>query len=348
MFYQLTPFLLHLFKPEVAHHLAIRLLRLFPVSDVTASLDLTRLSQEIAGLKFPHPLGLAAGFDKDAEVFDKLGQLGFSFVEIGSVTPQAQPGNPKPRLFRVPDQQAIINRYGFNSKGLAYAAEQLQRYPHTCITGINLGKNKTSTNDVDDFLTGAATLVQQADYFTINVSSPNTPGLRDLQKPTALAPIVNGIQAIIRQSQRRIPLLVKLSPDMELAQESALIEFLAQENVDGLIISNTTLSRAGVSGQHAAEQGGLSGPPLRDLATAMIRRVHTLTEGKLLIVGCGGVGSGVDAYEKLQAGARLLQIYTAFIYQGPLAIRHILTDLNALLVRNGVRNVAEIVGTGGC
>jgi dihydroorotate dehydrogenase len=335
--YPLLTWFLHKLPPEAAHHAAIKLLRIFPVENVAHNIDTRLLAQELMGLYFSHPLGLAAGFDKDAEVFDKLGQIGFSFVEIGSVTPRPQPGNPKPRLFRLTEQQAIINRYGFNSQGLDCVAENLQRYPRTCITGINLGKNKETVEAIDDFLLGAEKLAAQANYFVINVSSPNTPGLRDLQNPIVLEPIIDGIKKL-----SAVPLLVKISPDMTIEQESALIEFLVKKNIDGIIVSNTTVSRAGVK---STETGGLSGPPLYELSTVVLKRVYRITQGRIVLIGCGGISSGQDAYEKLCAGADLLQFYTAFIYQGPQVIRRILLELKALFERDGIKNIREIIGS---
>lgn len=337
--YSLITALLHFFPPETAHQLVITLLRLFPVKNSITDIDLRVLSQELLGLHFPHPLGLAAGFDKDAEVFHRLGQLGFSFVEIGTVTPEPQPGNPKPRLFRLKEQQAIINRYGFNSKGMDYVAKQLHQHPHRCITGVNIGKNKNTVDPVSDFLRGAEVLVDQADYLTINVSSPNTPGLRDLQTPEALEPIIDGIHAIVREKQRRVPLFVKISPDMTLEQETSLVEFLLEVAVDGIIVSNTTLGREGVASR---EVGGLSGPPLRSRSTSMLRRIYQMTQGSLVLIGCGGISSGQDAYEKLRAGADLLQLYTAFIYQGPAVLHRVLSELTLLLARDGVKSIREI------
>lgn len=346
MYNRLTK-LLHLLPAEVAHHLSINMLRYFPVKNMIADIDVQDLTQDYWGLKFSHPLGLAAGFDKHAEVFDKLGQLGFSFVEIGSITPRPQPGNPKPRLFRLDEYQAIINRYGFNSKGMEFAAQSLNKYPRTCVMGINLGKNKETQNPIDDFLLGAEKLIDHASYFTINISSPNTPGLRDLQTPEALLPIIEGIQDIIRKKSTATPLLVKVSPDMTESQESALFEFLLDCAVDGIIIANTTTQREGVqASQYAAEAGGLSGPPIRSRSTAMLRRAYQRAQGKIILIGCGGISSGYDAYEKLCAGANLLQIYTAFVYQGPQVIRRILLELKSLLAKAGVNHIREIIGKG--
>lgn len=344
--YQLITQLFHQLPPEAAHQLAIKMLRYLPANNVIADLDLSLFSQHLMGLNFPHPLGLAAGFDKNAEVFDKLGRLGFSFLEVGSITPRPQAGNAKPRVFRIKEQQAIINRYGFNSKGLSYAAKQLARHPRTCITGINLGKNKDTVDPVDDFLIGAKALADKADFFTINVSSPNTPGLRDLQSAAALAPIIDGVQAIIKQTARNIPLFVKISPDMTREQEKSLVEFLVDKAITGIIISNTTIQRDGITNSiHANEAGGLSGPPLYQLSTEMLRRINTITQGHLVLIGSGGICSGADAYEKLCAGASLLQIYTAFVYQGPLVIRRILLELHAILTKAGIKSIREIIGS---
>lgn len=319
--------LLHWLPPETAHDVAIKLLRLFPVKNVIADINTDELSQNLMGLNFPHPLGLAAGFDKHGEVFDKLGQLGFSFVEIGSVTPRPQPGNPKPRLFRLKDQNAIVNRYGFNSKGIEHMQQCLKRYPRTCIIGVNLGKNKETENAIDDFLLGAAAFSQQADYFTLNISSPNTPGLRDLQDPITLKPIIEGLRAILGTQN----LLVKLSPDMPLDLETRLVEFLVGR-VEGIIISNTTM----------VEQGGLSGEPLKERSAAMLKRVYQITQGQLILIGCGGISSGQDAYDKLAAGADLLQLYTSFIYQGPQVIRRILLELKSLLAQEGIKDIRSL------
>lgn len=340
--FRLATSLFHLLPPETAHHLAIKMLRYFPVHNVLTNIDISKLHQEYFGRQFIHPIGLAAGFDKDAEVFDKLGNLGFSFLEIGSVTPEPQPGNPKPRLFRLPECQGIINRYGFNSIGIKKVSENLQRYKKTCITGVNLGKNK-NTNE-DDFITGAAALAKYADYLTINVSSPNTPGLRDLQKPEFLKPMLAGIKNIIHQQSLKIPLFVKLSPDMNSSEETELITFLTEENIDGIIISNTTTNKEFAKGKYRSESGGLSGTPLREPSTAMLRRAYKITQGKILLIGCGGINSGQAAYEKLQAGANLLQLYTAFIYQGPHILPRVITELNNLLDRDGVKNVGEVIG----
>lgn len=344
--YQFLTRMLRMLPPEMAHHAAIKMLRIFPAYNVIKNLDASIFSQQLMGMKFVHPLGLAAGFDKDAEVFDKLGQLGFSFIEVGSITPRAQPGNPKPRLFRLSDQQAIINRYGFNSKGLDYVTNNLQRYPRTCTVGINLGKNKNTINYVDDFLLGAEALAKYADYFTINVSSPNTPGLRDLQTSEALDPVIDGVRAIFRSQNRSVPLLIKISPDLNLYQLTSLVEFLLLKTVDGIIVTNTTTSREGIqTSKFASEQGGLSGQPLKNRSTEMLRSVFNITRGKITLIGCGGISSGQDAYEKLCAGANLLQLYTSFIFQGPLVIRRILLELRELLETKGVKNIQEIIGS---
>lgn len=344
--YSFATNILHKLPPETAHEFAVKALRYLPVKNVAAKLDLSGLAQDLLGLHFPHPIGLAAGFDKHAEIYDKLGKLGFSYIELGTITPRPQPGNPKPRVFRLTEQQAIINRYGFNSKGLGYANNQLRKHKHTCIIGINLGKNKDTVKYADDFLKGADTLLEHADYFTINISSPNTPGLRDLQTAEALAPIIDGIRAIMQKQARTIPLFVKLSPDMSIEQETTLIEFLTEKNIDGIIISNTTIHRTGVENSaYSSLPGGLSGPPLQACTNAMLQRAYKITRGRIILIGCGGVSSGQDAYEKLCAGANLIQLYTAFIYQGPLVLKRILIELKALLTVNGVKNISDIIGS---
>jgi dihydroorotate dehydrogenase len=339
--YSLATRFLHLFSPEFAHNIALSMLRFFPVRDVVADLDLSMLAQDFMGLRFPHPLGLAAGFDKNAEAFVQLGHMGFSFLEVGSITPQPQPGNPKPRLFRLPSHQAIINRYGFNSKGMEYAKQRLCQQQRTCITGVNLGKNKTTTDPISDFLIGAKKLATHADYFVINVSSPNTPGLRDLQHPAVLGPMIDQLRVITSK-----PLLVKLSPDMEIAQETELADFLIDKAIDGIIVSNTTTHREGIAeSKYITQSGGLSGPPLKDISTAQLARIYKITQGRCVLIGCGGISNGQDAYDKLRAGADLLQIYTAFVYQGPAVIRNVLTELKQLFLRDGVKNIRDLVGS---
>lgn len=338
--------LLHLFPPETAHDLAIKMLQLLPVKSVIADIDLSLFSQELMGLSFSHPLGLAAGFDKQAQVFHRLGQLGFSFVEIGSVTPRPQAGNPKPRLFRLPDQQAIINRYGFNSKGMDYVAQQFNEHQKICVTGINLGKNKETLDPIEDFLKGAKKLAPFADYLVVNVSSPNTPGLRDLQDPSILFALIDGIKNIIFQEPHTVPLFIKIAPDMNWDQEGELVEFLVNK-IDGIIVSNTTTSREGLEKTlNAQEAGGLSGKPLMARSTAQLKRIYPITRGRCVLIGCGGISSGQDAYEKLRAGADLLQLYTAFVYQGPMIIRQVLLELKTLLEKEGVKHIREIIGYG--
>jgi dihydroorotate dehydrogenase len=343
--YKCVTAILNQLPPEIAHDLSIKLLRTFPVKNVLANLDVSGLSQSLMGMDFIHPIGLAAGFDKQAEVFDQLGKLGFSFLEVGSVTPKPQFGNPRPRLFRLPKQQAIINRYGFNSKGLSYFAKHLQKYQHTCVVGVNLGKNKDSVNYCDDFLQSAEVLIENADYFTINLSSPNTPGLRELQHPEAIKPVIDGIAEISLRKEKKIPIFIKISPDMTIKQETTLAEFLLEQPITGIIISNTTVARNGVEGsRYANEQGGLSGQPLKTPSTEMLRRIYRIVSKRLMLIGCGGINSGQDAYEKLRAGADLLQIYTAFVYEGPLVIRKILLELKSLMARDGVTNIREVIG----
>jgi dihydroorotate dehydrogenase len=335
-------------SPETAHHAAIHLLKWVPVKNVIDDIHLHEFAQICMGLHFSHPIGFAAGFDKDAEVFHQLGKIGFSFVETGTITPFSQPGNPKPRVFRIPEKEAIINSYGFNSKGAAYASNNIKKiYPHS-ILGVNLGINKNTINPIDDFLKGVETFVglNNVHYFTLNVSSPNTPGLRDLQTPEYLKEIITGLKDIIKQKNLSPPLIVKLSPDMSLQEETKLIEFLLEIKIDGMMISNTTLSRPGLEKTAwASLPGGLSGKPLKSLSTEMLKRAYHITRGQIPLIGCGGVSTGQDAYEKICAGANLLQLYTAFIYKGPLVLRNIIMDLKKIFAGLGIKNISEIIGS---
>jgi len=339
--------LLHRLPPEHAHHTAIKLLKYFPIKNVIEDLHLNEFSQTNRGMHFFHPIGFAAGFDKDAEVFHQLGAMGFSFVETGTVTPNPQPGNAKPRVFRIPEKEAIINSYGFNSKGAANAAMNIQKKNPQGILGVNLGVNKESKNPIDDFIKGAEIFIslQKAHYFTINVSSPNTPGLRDLQKPEYLKEIITGVKSVINQKNYTIPLWVKLSPDMPLEEETRLIEFLSMHSIDGIIISNTTVARPELTQTHWENvRGGLSGKPLKSLSTLMLKRAYQITRGHIPLIGCGGISTGADAFEKICAGANLLQLYTSFIYHGPMVLRAILMDLKKLFIQHGIKNITEIIG----
>ncbi len=328
--------------PERAHLLAIRALRicgpfLRPVADDPI------LATRLWGLDFANPIGIAAGFDKHAEAPDALRALGFGFVEIGSVTPRPQPGNPRPRVFRLSADDAVINRYGFNSDGIAVVSARLGSRKRAGVLGVNLGKNKETIDAADDYVQGVAALAGGADYVVINVSSPNTPGLRALQSRAALDALVARVQAAMPAPAR--PLLVKIAPDLtpdDLADVAAVAQARA---LDGIIISNTTIARPQTLRSAAkGEAGGLSGRPLFERSTALLRVMHGLTAGRIPLIGVGGVASGDDAYVKLRAGASLVQLYTALALHGPGLIGRIKRDLAARLRRDGFARVSDCVG----
>jgi dihydroorotate dehydrogenase len=327
---------------ERAHRLAIRALGaagpyLRPPPDDPI------LASRLWNLDFANPLGIAAGFDKHAEVPDALLGLGFGFVEIGSVTPRPQPGNPRPRVFRLPADEAVINRYGFNSEGLEAVASRLARRPRRGVLGINLGKNKDTADAADDYVAGVRALAPFADYLVVNISSPNTPGLRALQSRAALADLVARIETAMPQAGP--PLLIKIAPDLAHQDLADIVEVARTRSLAGLIVSNTTLARPdGLRSAARGEAGGLSGRPLFESSTAMLREAWRLADGRVPLIGVGGVASGADAYAKIRAGASLVQIYTALVFQGPGLVGRIKSELAALLRRDGFARVADAVG----
>ena len=299
------------------------------------------------GLEFSNPVGLAAGFDKHAEVPDDLLGLGFGFVEVGSVTPRPQPGNPRPRVFRLEEDRAVINRYGFNSQGLAVAAERLRkRHGRSGIVGVNVGANKDSQDPVADYVEGVGELAGLASYFVINISSPNTPGLRTLQARDSLDALLDHVLAARRKgdAQNSAPLIVKIAPDLSPEDCHDIAEVLLARGVDGLIVSNTTTARPALRSDSRDEAGGLSGVPLLEPSTKILAEMYRLTEGKLPLIGTGGIASGHDAYRKIRAGASLVQLYTALVFQGPRLIGQIKQELADLLTTDGYDNIAQAVG----
>lgn len=300
------------------------------------------------GLDFPHPLGLAAGFDKDARVAGRMLALGFGFVEIGTVTPRPQPGNPRPRIFRLPADGALINRLGFNNKGLEVAGARLAGRRDRGIVGANIGRNKDSSDAVADYVAGFRALAPHADYVTVNISSPNTPGLRDLQAVASLRPLLEALTAERAQAAGAVaqrPLLLKLAPDLADADAVAAAELALRVGLDGLIVSNTTIARPpDLSGPHAGESGGLSGRPLLARSTELLGIIHRETGDALPLVGVGGIASAADAYAKIRAGACLLQLYTALVYRGPALVREIAQGLVLLLRRDGFAGIEQARG----
>lgn len=346
--------LLRLLPPEAAHRVTIRALSAGLVPALAAATPPPGAGPSLAirlwGRDFPNPVGLAAGFDKDGEAFAACLRLGFGFVEIGSITPRPQPGNPRPRLFRLAADGAIINRMGFNSRGLGFAAERLRRRrPADGIVGVNLGKNKESADAAADYAAGARALAPLADYLVINVSSPNTPGLRALQGRAALAGLVAAVTAARAEAAPAAPppLLLKIAPDLTEEDKRDIAEVALGSGLDGLIVSNTTIARpATLRSAHAGEAGGLSGQPLFNPSTAALADMYRLTQGRLPLIGVGGIASGADAYAKIRAGASLVQLYTAMVYQGPGLVRRIQRELAGLLGADGFTTLAQAVGAG--
>ena len=334
--------LLHLANPETAHRLTIRALRLGLGPRVAPSHD-PILASRHWNLDFPTPLGTAAGFDKNAEVPEQAARMGFSFVEIGSVTPRPQPGNPRPRLFRLSADRAVINRNGFNNEGLEAVARRLERLQNRrFVLGANLGANKDSRDRIADYAAGMAALGSLADYVVINVSSPNTPGLRDLQAGEHLAALLDGVRRACAQPP---PVLVKIAPDFDdegLADLAATLLALA---VDGVIIANTTIGlRDGLQSPHRGETGGLSGRPLFAFSTAQLAAFYRHTGGRIPLIGVGGIDSADTAYAKIRNGASLIQLYTGLVYLGPGLIPAITAGLARRLRQDGFTNISEAVG----
>ncbi len=340
MFQSLRPFIFAL-DPERAHGLTLAALRygLLPPAPADDPILRTRL----AGLDLPNPIGLAAGFDKDVAVPDAMLRLGFGFVECGSVTPVAQAGNPKPRLFRLVDDEAVINRMGFNNRGLASALARLQaRAGRPGIVGINLGANKDSADRTDDYVIGLRATASLASYVAINISSPNTPGLRALQDGAALADLV--ARVVAARGHAKVPIFVKVAPDLEPADFATIARVAIDGGIDGLLIANTSIARPPLHSAAAQQCGGLSGAPLAALAMAALQGFASATGGQLPLVAIGGIRSGADAYARIRAGASAVQLYTALVYGGPGLVTRIKADLAALLRRDGFGSVAAAVG----
>ena len=335
--------------PEAAHRLAIRALASGVMPEAEAAP--ASLASTVAGLDFTNPIGLAPGFDKNAECFAGALRAGFGFVEIGTVTPRAQPGNPAPRLFRLVAEEAIINRLGFNNEGAEAAAHRLaRRVPGVGIVGGNIGKNKDTVDAASDYCAAMRTLYPQVDYITANISSPNTPGLRTLQAADALHGLIQALHTtraeLVASGAPHRPIFVKIAPDGDDAMLAAIAEVARANALDGLIVSNTTLAREGVAhSPHAQETGGLSGRPLFAPSTAVLARMYQLTEGRVPLIGVGGIASAEDAYAKIRAGASLVQLYSALVYQGIGLVHELRRGLAARLARDGFATLANAVGT---
>lgn len=341
--------ILHAMDAEQAHHLTLKALKIAPARQ-SRKVDVA-LAQTVFGLSFPNPIGMAAGFDKNAEVLDGLLGVGFGFVEAGTVTPKPQEGNPKPRVFRDPASRSVINRMGFPGGGAELFLKNYRDFRSTGrnktgIIGINIGKNKDTSEALNDYAALIKIFAPMADYLTVNISSPNTPGLRDLQKRENLLPLLEGMKEIRAQvSAKATPLLVKLAPDLHDADRAEIARTVMDAGIDGLVLSNTTLDRPdSLPADFRAQTGGLSGPHVRDKSTRIIADFYRLTEGKLPIIGVGGISGGMDAYTKIRAGASLVQVYTALVYQGPALVKNIQWELGQLLKLDGFTHISQAIG----
>lgn len=337
--------LLRLLPPETAHRATLKLLGLAAPFLPRAGADDPRLAVDALGLHFPNPIGLAAGFDKDAAVPDAMLGLGFGFVECGSVTPRPQAGNPRPRLFRLREDRAVINRMGFNNRGMESAGARLAARARNGIVGINIGANKDSQDRGADYRACFARLAPLVDYVAVNVSSPNTPGLRGLQNRDELQRLLEIVTAERARTKRAVPILLKIAPDIDPGAIDTIADVALAAGIEGIVVTNTTIARpASLKSPHAHQSGGLSGAPLLAPSTAILKATRARVGTKLVLVGVGGVRSGADAYAKIRAGASLVQLYTALAYEGPSLVARIKHELLALMNRDGVAKITDAVG----
>lgn len=342
MLYRLARPLFFRLEPETAHKLTIAALRLLPPGGTPSNMPALR--QRLWGLDFAAPVGLAPGFDKDARVFARMGRFGFGFAEVGTLTPLPQAGNPRPRLFRLAEDQAVINRMGFNNGGQADAAARLDERRRTgIVTGINIGANKDSADRTADYATGVRAMAPLADYLTVNISSPNTPGLRSLQDRGALDALLDAVMAA--RGENGPPVWLKVAPDLTVEDVTDIAEVALARRIDALVVSNTTLSRpATLRSRYAGETGGLSGAPLHDLAHQRLLDFRRATGGTLPLIGVGGIATAEQAYARIRAGASLVQLYSALVYEGPMLASRVNKGLVRLLARDGIANIADAVG----
>lgn len=337
--------LLHRLDPETAHGLALRALRL-GLAPRPGPITSARLRVTLAGLDLPNPIGLAAGFDKNAEALGPLGRAGFGFVEVGAITPRPQPGNPRPRLFRLSEDAGVINRFGFNNVGMEAARAALARRPEGVIVGLNLGANKDSADRAEDFARVLAHCGAHVDFATVNVSSPNTERLRDLQGAEALSGVLAGVMEARDWLPNRPPVFLKIAPDLSDAELGEIADVAHTSRLSGIIATNTTLARDGLESPLRVQAGGLSGAPLFERSTRVLARLSQLTRGEIPLIGVGGIGSAEQAYAKIRAGATAVQLYSALVYRGLSLVGEIARGLDALLERDGFATLAEAVGHG--
>jgi len=347
MFSILRPFIFNL-DPETAHDLAIKALKfnLLP-SKVFKVENEQMLNIQVLGKKFSNPIGLAAGFDKSAEVYNSLLKLGFGFVEVGTVTPLKQFGNPKPRIFRLEDDHALINRLGFNNDGMETVKNRIKSDSKKGILGINIGPNKDTKDQKNDFCLGLNFFFDVADYITINISSPNTEKLRSFHDQEKLKNLLHALNKIKNDKKTNIPLLLKVSPDINDSSISEIADVAIKNNISAMILTNTTNgNRDNLTNEMKNEEGGLSGEPLQEISTNLIKKFYKQLKGNIPIIGVGGIDSGKSAYEKIIAGASLLQLYTSFVYKGPTVIKNIKKELIQILKYEGIQNIKDAVGKG--
>jgi len=330
--------------PEQAHGLALWALRRGLVA-LPGTVTSPRLSVRLAGMDLPNPVGLAAGFDKNAVALPQLARAGFGFLEVGAATPRPQPGNPRPRLFRLAEDRAAINRFGFNNDGMEAIGARLAARPAGIPVGLNLGANKDSEDRAGDFAKVLRACGATVDFATVNVSSPNTERLRDLQGKAALSALLAGVLAVRDRLARPIPVFLKIAPDLGPEEIAEVAEVALASGIDGIIATNTTISRDGLKSASREEKGGLSGAPLFEKSTRVLARLSQLTEGRLPLIGVGGIATAEDAYAKIRAGATAVQLYTAMVYEGISLVPRIARGLDALLARDGFASVADAVGT---
>jgi len=347
MFSILRPFLFNI-DPETAHDLAIKSLKFNPLpSKMFEVEDEQMLKVQLLGKNFPNPIGLAAGFDKSAEAYNSLLRLGFGFVEVGTVTPLKQFGNPKPRIFRLKDDDALINRLGFNNDGIEIIKNRIKLNDKKGIVGVNIGPNKETKDQKNDFCLGLKNFFDIADYITVNISSPNTEGLRDFHEQEKLKNLLLALNKIKKENKTDISLLLKVSPDIEDNYISEIVDVATNNDIAAIILTNTTNgNRDNLRSEIKKEKGGLSGKPLQEISTNMIKKFYKQLNGKIPIIGVGGVDSGKSAYEKITAGASLLQLYTGFIYKGPSVVKDIKKGLIQILKAEGLNNIKEAIGKG--
>ncbi len=347
MFSILRPFLFSL-DPETAHDLAIKSLKYNPLpSKMFEVEDEQILNIELLGKQFSNPIGLAAGFDKSAKAYNSLFKLGFGFVEVGTVTPLKQFGNPKPRIFRLENDNALINRLGFNNDGIEVIRARIKLNQKKGILGVNIGPNKATEDQKNDFCLGLKNFFDIADYITVNISSPNTEGLRDFHDQEKLKDLLTALNKIKKDNRTNIPLLLKISPDINNSHIPEIADAAIKNNISAVILTNTTNSnRDNLTSELKEEEGGLSGSPLHQISTNMIKKFYKELDSKIPIIGVGGVNSGKSAYEKIIAGASLLQLYTGFVYRGPTAAKDIKKELIQILKSEGIKNIKDAVGKG--